>query len=117
MNVHTGTARSAASNLPAVLRTGPFEEALRAAIAARGLSLERLRSRLAERGLHVGVATLSCWQNGHRRPERPESLRAVSALEEILGLPPEALVVLLGPRRPRGPGSPGSSSTRCAAAR
>ena len=103
MNVHTGAARSAASNLPAVLRSGPFEEALRVAIAARGLSLERLRSHLSARGIAVGAATLSCWQNGHRRPERPDSLRAVSALEEILGLPPDALLVLLGPRRPSGP--------------
>lgn len=103
MNVHTGAARAAAADLPAVLRTGPFEEALRAAIAVRGLSLERLRSHLAARGLQVGIATLSCWQNGRRRPERPDSLRAVSALEEILGLSPDALLVLLGPRRPRGP--------------
>jgi hypothetical protein len=103
VNVHTGAARDAASNLPAVLRSGPFEEALHAAIAARGLSLERLRSHLSARGIQVGTATLSCWQNGHRRPERPDSLRAVSALEEILGLPADALLVLLGPRRPRGP--------------
>lgn len=103
MNVHTGAARAAAANLSAVLRTGPFEEALRVAIAARGLSLERLRSHLSARGIQVGAATLSYWQNGHRRPERPDSLRAVSALEEILGLPPDALLVLLGPRRPRGP--------------
>lgn len=103
MKVHTGVVTVSPADLAALLRTGPFDEALRAAIAVRGLSLERLRSRLSARDIQVSLATLSCWQNGHRRPERPDSLRAVSALEEILGLPPEALLVLLGPRRPRGP--------------
>lgn len=79
-----------------------FDEALRAAVRARGLSLERLRARLADRGLRVGVTTLSYWQRGVRRPERPESLRAVAALEEILGLPSYSLTTLLGPPRPRG---------------
>ena len=91
-------------SVQAALRTGPFAEALRAAIAARGLSLERLQRRLAARGTRVGVATLSCWQSGTRRPERPASLRAVAVLEEILELPAGSLLVLLGPPRPRGPG-------------
>ena len=89
-------------DLVAVLRTGPFHAALRAAISARGLALQRLQHRLDQSGLHVGVGTLSYWQSGRRRPERPESLRAVAALEEILGLPPRSLIVLLGPPRPRG---------------
>lgn len=80
----------------------PFAAALREAIAARGLSLERLRSKLADRGLHVGVTTLSYWQRGLRRPERPDSLRAVAALEEILQVGPRRLSTLLGPPRPRG---------------
>ncbi|WP_018351106.1 helix-turn-helix domain-containing protein [Longispora albida] len=92
-------------DLTAVLRSGPFHLALRAAIEARGLALQRIQFRLAEQGLHVGVATLSYWQQGRRRPERQDSLRAVSALEEILGLPPSALTVLLGPPRPRGRGA------------
>jgi hypothetical protein len=93
VNVHSG----------GVLRTDSFAEALRAAIAARGLSLDRLRQHLAIRGSRVGVATLSCWQSGSRRPERPASLRAVSDLEAILHLPSGSLLVLLGPPRPRGP--------------
>jgi len=99
VNIHTG-----AADPTTALRTGPFAAALRAAITARGLSLDRLQHRLSDRGIAVGTATLSCWQNGHRRPERPDSLRAVSALEDILGLPSGSLLVLLGPPRPRGHG-------------
>jgi len=91
-------------DLATVLRTGPFHLALRAAIEARGLALQRIQFRLAEQGLHVGVATLSYWQQGRRRPERQDSLRAVTAIEEILGLAPASLTVLLGPPRPRGRG-------------
>lgn len=97
VNIH-----NVADELQAALRAGPFHVALRAAVGARGLTLERLRHRLAQRGLHVGVSTLSYWQQGLRRPEREESLRAVGALEEILDLPPRSLVGLLGPPRPRG---------------
>ncbi|UGY90740.1 hypothetical protein [Streptomyces gobiensis] len=79
------------------LRTGPFHEALRAAIAARGLALHRIRHRLAQRGVTVGVTSLSYWQQGARRPARAESLRAVPALEEILEVPRDALVRLLEP--------------------
>jgi len=85
------------------LRNGPFHHALRIAIKSRGLSLQRLRVRLAEAGVVVGVATLSSWQSGQRRPERADSLRAVAALEDVLGLTPRSLLVLLGPPRPRGP--------------
>jgi hypothetical protein len=90
------------------LRDGPFHAALRAAVEARGLTLSRLRQNLEERGLRVGMTSLSYWQQGLRRPERPESLRAVRALEEILVLPPRSLMALLGPPRPRGrgPGEP-----------
>lgn len=93
-----------ADELHAALRSGPFHVALRAAVEARGLTLERLRHRLAQRGLQVGVSSLSYWQHGTRRPEREESLRAVRALEEILELPPRSLIELLGPPRPRGRG-------------
>ncbi|MFI6318687.1 hypothetical protein ACIBG8_14255 [Nonomuraea sp. NPDC050556] len=89
-------------DLHEALQTGPFHVALRAAIEARGLSLDRLRHRLERRGLRVGVTSLSYWQQGLRRPERAESLLAVAALEEILTLPPRSLSSLLGPPRPRG---------------
>ncbi|AUG79432.1 hypothetical protein CFP65_4706 [Kitasatospora sp. MMS16-BH015] len=85
--------------LAAALRTGPFHLALRAAIAARGLALHRVRQHLAQRGVQVGLTSLSYWQQGRRRPERPESLRAVRALEEVLELPEHSLTRLLGPRQ------------------
>ncbi len=90
--------------LQAALRDGPFHVALRTAVEARGLTLDRLRHRLRERGLRIGTTSLSYWQQGLRRPERPESLRAVRALEQILALPPRSLTDLLGPPRPRGRG-------------
>lgn len=93
---------AAVPDLAATLRTGPFHEALRVAITTRGLSLHRLRHHLSRQGLDVGITTLSYWQQGRRRPERPDSLRAVAALEEILGLPEHSLTTLLGPQRPRG---------------
>ncbi|MBO3747913.1 hypothetical protein J5X84_17715 [Streptosporangiaceae bacterium NEAU-GS5] len=89
-------------DVTSLLRTGPFDEALRAAITARGLSLERLHVRLAERGVRISLASLSNWQRGRSRPERSASLAAVRELEAILGLPAHSLVTLLGPRRPRG---------------
>ncbi|SEM01192.1 hypothetical protein [Streptacidiphilus jiangxiensis] len=88
--------------LNTALRTGPFETALQLAITESGLSLDSLRRRLAADGVPVGISTLSYWQRGLRRPERPDSLRAVGAIEQLCGLPPSALVALLGPRRPRG---------------
>ncbi|MBB1246137.1 hypothetical protein GL263_21640 [Streptomyces durbertensis] len=99
MNVHNASGRRAAlpADLARVLRTGPFHEALRAAITARGLALSRVRHRLAERGVRVGVTTLSYWQRGERRPARAESLRAVGALEDVLELRRGALTDLLRP--------------------
>ncbi|WP_424214350.1 hypothetical protein ACN20G_21020 [Streptomyces sp. BI20] len=106
--------------LPDLLRTGPFHLALRAALTARGLPLHRVRHRLAERGIGVGVTSLSYWQQGARRPSRPESLRAVAALEEVLELPSGALSRLLdpdgpepdGPEPPRGPVRPAARPYR-----
>ncbi|WP_035846878.1 hypothetical protein [Kitasatospora azatica] len=94
--------------LATVLRTGPFHLALRTALTARGLALHRVQQHLAQRGVHVGVTSLSYWQQGRRRPERAESLRAVRVLEEVLELPAHSLTRLLGPRR-AGSGS-GSGS-------
>ncbi|MEU6216000.1 hypothetical protein ABZ845_00555 [Streptomyces sp. NPDC047022] len=83
------------AELEAALRGGPFHVALRAAITARGLPLQRVQHHLSRYGVRVGVTSLSYWQQGARRPQRPESLRAVRALEEILQLPDESLIRLL----------------------
>ncbi|MER6531963.1 hypothetical protein [Streptomyces sp. NPDC001508] len=85
----------ASEELHTALRGGPFHVALRAAIAARGLPLQRVQHHLSRHGVKVGVTSLSYWQQGARRPQRPESLRAVRALEEILKLPEESLIRLL----------------------
>ncbi|MDN0194940.1 hypothetical protein [Streptomyces sp. S.PNR 29] len=88
-------AETAVAELDSALRGGPFHVALRAAIAARGLPLQRVQHHLSRYGVKVGVTSLSYWQQGARRPQRPESLRAVRALEEILQLPDESLIRLL----------------------
>ncbi|QMU76928.1 hypothetical protein GXW83_15580 [Streptacidiphilus sp. PB12-B1b] len=90
------------SEAATAFRVGPFGEALRTAIDHSGLSLARVSRRLAERGVTLSPAALSYWQRGSNRPERAESLRAVSLLEEILGLPSNTLMALLGPPRARG---------------
>ncbi|CAM5262346.1 hypothetical protein [Streptomyces fumanus] len=92
----TQHADTAGAELDSVLRGGPFHVALRTAIAARGLPLQRVQHHLSRRGVKVGVTSLSYWQQGARRPQRPESLRAVRALEEILQLPAQSLLRLLG---------------------
>ncbi|GAA4604158.1 hypothetical protein GCM10023195_14100 [Actinoallomurus liliacearum] len=79
-----------------------FSVALRTAIHESGLTLESLRNRLRQRGVSVSTATLSYWQGGRSRPQRPGSIAAVGALERILELPSGALADLLGPRRRRG---------------
>ncbi|MFI1399776.1 hypothetical protein [Streptomyces sp. NPDC020681] len=84
------------ADLAQVLHTGPFHLALRAALAVRGLPLQRVQHHLAHRGIKVGVTSLSYWQQGARRPQRPESLRAVRALEDVLQLPGNSLIRLLG---------------------
>ncbi|MER5768438.1 hypothetical protein [Streptomyces sp. NPDC001985] len=84
------------ADLAQALHTGPFHLALRAALAVRGLPLQRVQHHLAHRGIKVGVTSLSYWQQGARRPQRPESLRAVRALEEVLELPGNSLIRLLG---------------------
>ncbi|MEU6861926.1 hypothetical protein ABZ924_01415 [Streptomyces sp. NPDC046876] len=86
---------NSAQELPRLLHTGPFHVALRAALAASGLPLHRVQHRLAARGIRIGVTSLSYWQQGARRPRRPESLRAVRALEQILELPQGTLLRLL----------------------
>ena len=84
------------AELAQVLHTGPFHLALRTAFSVRGLPLQRVQHHLAHRGVKVGVTSLSYWQQGARRPQRAESLRAVKALEEVLELPGNSLLRLLG---------------------
>ncbi|MFD9812324.1 hypothetical protein [Streptomyces sp. NPDC059080] len=86
-----------AAELAQLLKTGPFHLALRSALSVRGLALNRVQHKLAQRGIKVGVTSLSYWQQGARRPQRPESLRAVQALEEVLELPERSLHRLLVP--------------------
>ncbi|MFF9404524.1 hypothetical protein ACF1B0_03160 [Streptomyces anandii] len=92
------------AELDTALKGGPFHVALRAAIAARGLPLQRVQHHLTRYGVRVGVTSLSYWQQGARRPQRPESLRAVRALEEILHLPDESLIRLLAETGDRSSG-------------
>jgi hypothetical protein len=84
---------------PATAAADGFPEALRAAIAASGRSLESLRRRLQERGTPVSIATLSYWQSGRSHPRRSASLRAVLHLEELLQVPHGHLLDRIGPRR------------------
>lgn len=76
-----------------------FARALRAAVDARGLTLERLRAHLNQRGHNLSAATLSYWQSGRSRPERAASRAALTSLEEILEVPKGSLTSLLVPRR------------------
>ncbi|WP_245192102.1 hypothetical protein [Amycolatopsis azurea] len=78
-----------------VLATGPFSKALSQAIDRSGLGLGRVKERLARAGVSISTTTLSYWRTGRTRPERPESLRAVALLEDLLGLPPQSLRDLL----------------------
>ncbi|WP_326706432.1 hypothetical protein [Streptomyces cyaneofuscatus] len=95
--------------LDRVLDTGPFHLALRTALSVRGLPLHRVQHHLAHRGVKLGVTSLSYWQQGVRRPRRPESLRAVRALEEVLALPDDSLLRLL---RDRTEGAGGADGER-----
>ncbi|MFE5566480.1 MULTISPECIES: helix-turn-helix domain-containing protein [Amycolatopsis] len=81
------------------VRTGQFHRALSEAVEHRGLSLSRIRAHLAARGVSVAESTLSYWQRGLRHPSTPRSLDVVRALEAVLGLPPDSLIVLIGPQR------------------
>jgi transcriptional regulator with XRE-family HTH domain len=103
---HARERAAAGREVGLLLETGPFEAALRAAIRARGLGLERIRYRLRGRGVSISLATLSHWQSGRCRPERPESLHALEHLEEVLGVPTGSLTHLLGPPRSRAKYAP-----------
>ena len=79
-----------------------FPTLLRQAVAERGLPLGTLSALLREAGTPVATSTLSEWQSGHSRPERPGSLRALDELERVLGAPPGQLRSALPPRARRG---------------
>lgn len=79
-----------------------FAAALRSAIQARGLGLERIQERLRAQGVSVSLATLSYWQSGRSRPARRESLVTLACLESVLEVPAGSLARLLGPPRRRG---------------
>ncbi|QKW34807.1 helix-turn-helix transcriptional regulator [Actinomadura sp. NAK00032] len=102
-----------------------FAGALRQAVQASGLTLERIRHRLGRRGLTVSVATLSYWQRGR---SRPRSRTVVVALEEVLQVPPGTLTELLddpaptaapprGPAGRGGPAAPGGAGDRARSVR
>lgn len=98
---HRPPAPSAPAAAPAA-EPGDFAAGLHAAIEASGLSLYTIQQRLSARGATVSVTTLSYWRRGRSQPERTVSLRAVTLLEELLGLPEQALTGLLGSPRLRG---------------
>jgi transcriptional regulator with XRE-family HTH domain len=98
----TGELRRALPHPVDNLAADAFPTALRTAIQASGLSLDRIQYRLRARGVSVSVTALSYWQSGRRRPERAESLAALGHLESVLGVAPGSLIALLGPPRPRG---------------
>jgi transcriptional regulator with XRE-family HTH domain len=79
-----------------------FAVLLREAVAARGLSLAALAAELRSAGAPCGVSSLSEWQSGRGRPERATSLRALDALEGILGVPAGHLRSALPTRARRG---------------
>lgn len=85
------------SELDRALKHGPFSRALRAAIAERGLSLDRIHRRLAAKGVQVSPTTLSYWQRGRSTPKHDESMAAVKLLEELLAVPEDSLTGLLRP--------------------
>ncbi|MEY9930448.1 transcriptional regulator with XRE-family HTH domain [Catenulispora sp. GP43] len=93
-----------------MIHTSAFHSRLRMAVEARGLSLERIRGRLAEQGVTVSVSTLSNWQRGVSRPG-VDTRRVVAALESVLHVDDGALTRLLGDgpqagrRRFLGPGT------------
>lgn len=102
MTINEAKTWSAPPGLWDLLESGPFDQALRAAILHSGLTLDRIRYRLSLQTIQVSVATLSHWQSGRSQPEKHESLVAIGQLEELLGVPAGSLTALLHAPRPRG---------------
>jgi hypothetical protein len=84
---------------PSATSDAPFGAALRSAVRNRGLTLERIRWHLANRGVQIGLSSLSDWQHGRSVPASAKSLRAVRALEEVLDLRPDSLSPLISVSR------------------
>lgn len=84
------------------LRAMDFAARLRAAVSASSLSLEQISAELGQRGTPVSRSSLSGWQSGVSRPERPASLTALAQLEALLGLRAGELRESLPPRPQRG---------------
>lgn len=80
-----------------------FADALRTAMDARGLGLDRITEHLAQRGVSVSAATLSYWRSGRSQPGRRSSLAALPHLEDVLGLPSGSLTATLPSTRERTP--------------
>lgn len=80
-----------------------FPTAFARTLTSQGRTLEWLRSRLADRGTPVSLATLSYWRSGRSRPERLASLDALDQIESLLRLEPGHLRNRLGPSRRVGP--------------
>lgn len=102
MTINEAETGSAPPQLGDLLASGPFDQALRAAILRSGLTLDRIRYRLSVQNIQVSVAALSHWQSGRSQPEKHESLMAISRLEEVLSVPAGSLTALLHAPRPRG---------------
>lgn len=79
-----------------------MSDVLAAALRDQGRSLTWLRERLRARGIEVSLSALSYWRSGERRPEGAASHEAISAIEELLALPPGALGDRIGPSRRPG---------------
>jgi transcriptional regulator with XRE-family HTH domain len=72
---------------PGPLPDDTFGARLDAALAARGLALERVCERLRAAGIALSPSTLSLWRHGRSRPRRNEAMRAVAELENVLRTP------------------------------
>lgn len=79
-----------------------FATVLRTAITDRGHPLGQLSAQLRDAGTPCAPSTLSEWQSGRSRPERPASLRVLDELELLLDLPAGRLRSALPPRARRG---------------
>src|SRR5690349_12368709 len=111
LNTADSTPRLLNQRSDEMLHTGAFHTEFRAAVARRGLSLARIRERLADQGVPVSVSTLSNWQRGASRPVGADARRVLSALEDLLRVEAGGLCGLLddGPATGRwrelGPGT------------